>query len=920
MRVPSPTEGRTRRPATGLAYLDAAVPDYSGLVNGLNRLGASLQTSAADKKAESDKLLRFKTAGDFTDFETQTTQKLFDLKKTVDPAEADAEGYLNSHYDNLQNEFLSKVDPTLQPEFAARTAETRNKFYLDNKKFAEDQRNAYYKTGIQDELNKGKVAVDEVPENLERQRAVAKARIAASGLSDIEKAAEAAKVDQQLETIVYGKKVQGKLHKTNELRSAIVAASRELGVSPQDLATVISYETAGTFSTDIRGGKNNKYIGLIQFGETEQAKYGAYQGQSPTEQMAAVVRYLKDRGFKPGMGILDLYSTINAGAPGKYGASDTAVGGAPGTVADKVNTQFGPHAAKAAQFLDGNFNIQDNIDDDPSLANVPYEDRIALRKDAETVVNREIAEQQSQAKAQQDARVNLWKNQAMDGTLGQQGLDDLYASGEIVDYSDRSAIQSIIDKRGEDTKWLRQGSEKLVQGSLWSFTDDDDKKRADALWGQGDSDERLSKMDPGAGSLLRDFAAQTTMLPPAAIDTLNGMLASPDAQRNLYAANVLSELKNGAGLAYNAQVPKATDDVVATWETLQNVLTPEELVSAMRPGLSVEQRQQKEGLDKIFNQIVSNPNDAQYPSFSKVLEAFDPGVFETEPVSLSYGPASAQMQAEYVALLRYNHVKANGNMAAAQALSIAQLQRLWGNTDVGGTRKLMAHPPEKFVPKVDDSHEWVGQQAISDFRIAPGQSFELVSDAQTEADIEAGKPVSYKVATQTDGVWTIQPKRFAPVVTPKMKADEEARFRVKVKIDDLHKLYKQYDNAKQMEELTGVPIPKEIDEQINELENAVKEDTKRLAPKQKQGPWPALNKPIGGRPNPSPEAGKANERIKGLLDDVKKTIVMPEIYNMPGWWVGDTFYSEVDRIPEDAAVQDSNGKGFIKRDGKLVPQ
>ncbi|GJD76202.1 hypothetical protein [Methylobacterium goesingense] len=138
-------------------------------------------------------------------------------------------------------------------------------------------------------------------------------------------------------------------------RDALIASAQRIGANPLDLATVISYETGGTFNPSIRGGAGNRHIGLIQFGAPEQQRYGAAQGQSFEEQLPAVEGYLTDRGFKPGMGILDLYSTINAGRPGRYNASDAGNGGAPGTVADKVNDQMGSHRAKAAAFLGGDF-------------------------------------------------------------------------------------------------------------------------------------------------------------------------------------------------------------------------------------------------------------------------------------------------------------------------------------------------------------------------------------------------------------------------------------------------------------------------------------------------------------------------------------------------------------------------------------
>lgn len=129
-----------------------------------------------------------------------------------------------------------------------------------------------------------------------------------------------------------------------------------LGMSVEDLLTAISYETAGTFSPVQKGPttKWGQHKGLIQFGEPQAEKYGV-DFSSPEAALSsqlgeegAIVQYMLDHGFKPGEhDFMDFYSTINAGAPGRYGASDAAAGGAPGTVADKVTGQMQGHRAKA---------------------------------------------------------------------------------------------------------------------------------------------------------------------------------------------------------------------------------------------------------------------------------------------------------------------------------------------------------------------------------------------------------------------------------------------------------------------------------------------------------------------------------------------------------------------------------------------
>lgn len=143
-----------------------------------------------------------------------------------------------------------------------------------------------------------------------------------------------------------------------DLRSGIVATAQALGIDPLDLATAISYETAGTFDPTKAGPTTQwgRHRGLIQFGEPQAAKYGVDWNNPVGSQLGpdgAVARYLRDTGVKPGMGLLDIYSAINAGGVGRYNRTDANNGGAPGTVRDKVETQMAGHRAKAAKLLGG---------------------------------------------------------------------------------------------------------------------------------------------------------------------------------------------------------------------------------------------------------------------------------------------------------------------------------------------------------------------------------------------------------------------------------------------------------------------------------------------------------------------------------------------------------------------------------------
>lgn len=155
------------------------------------------------------------------------------------------------------------------------------------------------------------------------------------------------------------------------LQEGIIETARALQMDPLELAKLISYETGGTFDPMKRGPTTQwgQHRGLIQFGEPQARQFGVDFSSPEAALMSqlgangAIVKYMLASGFKPGMSGLDAYSTINAGAPGRYNASDAGNGGAWGTVADKWNHQMAGHMQNAERlFADFTGNLQDTVD------------------------------------------------------------------------------------------------------------------------------------------------------------------------------------------------------------------------------------------------------------------------------------------------------------------------------------------------------------------------------------------------------------------------------------------------------------------------------------------------------------------------------------------------------------------------------
>jgi hypothetical protein len=206
--------------------------------------------------------------------------------------------------------------------------------------------------------------------------------------------------------------------KNKELAFHIQRVAAQLGIDPVDLGTAISYETAGTFDPWKKGPttKWGEHRGLIQWGVPQRKQYGVTKDMPIGKQMDAVGRYLRDRGVKPGAGMIDVYSAINAGGVGKkyHGRTDAHAGGAPGTVADKVYQQMAQHRQKAANLI-GSYQV-------PAQAQI-----------ASAPVNNQLAA--TQAVASQPAVVDIMGQQAMAQQqatqLAQQAATQQAASQQI---------------------------------------------------------------------------------------------------------------------------------------------------------------------------------------------------------------------------------------------------------------------------------------------------------------------------------------------------------------------------------------------------------------------------------------------------------------------------------------------------------
>jgi len=906
---PQFTVAKSKQP---LGYVRGDGANMQPIAQGLGALGDGVTRQAnallkleAEERQKTEQMQRFKATADLVDYNTKVELEQAEFRKTLLPDDPSAARKSIDLYVDREAEFLKTLPPDLQEEFTMRVAQTRSAVTTSAYDFQDKQLTAYYKGEIEKRatLAAGKLADD--PEMLESWRADLGAMIATSDMSETDKFNLTQKMNEYIETGAYKAKVKqnrlADVQFADDLSTATRQASDELGIPAEWLLTAISYETGGKFSTSTRGGAGNRHVGLIQFGKEEQAKYGVREGQPIGEQMAAVVAFLKDRGFKPGMSFAQLYATINAGNPGGVNASDAANGGMPGTVLDKVNSpEMAQHRAKALQMLDGKYVIPDEIDNDPRFNNVPYEARMAARSDTNTEINQIMAQMREERKAQNDAYVNEVKNAALAGNFSRVDYDREIAEGRLNDFEDRKAVLALIEKNEKDAEDKNMFTQRLANGLRLDPTDNDNKKGMNALFGETGVNALNNRDENYVNNNIIPTFNRHGMIAPDAVSLFGALARSNDPRQMLFALESLKQIELQNPNAYRAQV---SDDslrhMADRWDLLKGVYVGEEgekqLIKILQGPRTPEQRREQQELRDIAKKEITSAT-------SKVTIEALTDEFDAE---LPAGWKGQAMEREFQQLVIENYALSGGvEMETAVELAKKHLKEIWGTTQVTGRATIMRHPPENFVPAVAGSRDWMTRQLRGETGLGEDEEPIIVSDLQTENEVSSGKMPSYAVYAMKDGVLRElvidgRPWRQTFVPTPEDKQADTISMQIEKKRTDLQ----YYQNIVNTGEIWGglvgggateKMIPQDVKDNIVRLEaelaelEGIGEQEQVRAAAQYETPSTRMLKQL------QLEFDPINEELMNWVDDAES---FPKIKR----W--ETLYDQIEALKKTAAEE-----------------
>jgi len=321
-----------------------------------------------------------------------------------------------------------------------------------------------------------------------------------------------------------------------------------------------------------------------------------------------------------------------------------------------------------------------------------------------------------------------------------------------------------------------------------------DKTRADNLYSAATRGLEPSQSAAIASAIIQ----QTGVVPQPVVNDIRKGLSStslPDvvsaaqtAQRiSSYDPAVLAR-RDGGG-----DVQKAADDF--TYYVNKLNMEPEEAAQRLIDNRNPEKQFTRKALEPAAKEFIKSVEGED------LAAVFDESFVPLNDPQLGVNPAQeAGIRAEFLAIAEDQFYQANGDPDIAKNRAMEQMKRLYGVTEIGGTKTVMKHPPERYWPRLPeagflglegDPFGYAKKQLQDDIKsfgdeIEDG-SISLVTTPETDAMVKRGELPAYAVLYKdANGVYqTIPGKLWRPEVSPesvRAKA-EEARIEQEQALD-----------------------------------------------------------------------------------------------------------------------------------------
>lgn len=827
MKVPHRYTQRTQPSGQQLGYLSGSGPQ-TGVLGGLGQGLSALGIAADQWNERQDKTQRMQTLSGLTDFQTNVTERLTEMKRNQELSVTNFPEQAAAQFDNLQAEFLNTVPANLQEEFKYRTDLLKQNVVTDSLEFQYTSQDAFYDQEISKSVSNAQLSLSQSQEplkDLEKWQAGIAETIMAADIPENEKAARAREANIALQAVVY---------KQQLVNQGVERATLPDNASAHSLAAPLLKEFEG-FREEPYWDVNADRIGYGS--DTVTLADGTVK--KVTKGMR-VSRADADRDLQRRIGEfeqtivgqvgVDAYSQLpaNVRAPlisvaYNYGSLPNSVeraveSGDIGEIADAVGglSANKDRRLKEAAIIRGDESVpMENLDADPRFASLPFEDRVALQEDAQKSINSLLTDMNEQQKAAYDLQLNEMMNGIQDGNVGRYDIAQAYngGAGWLTDYTDRMKAINAWEERNEEVITLAKAQEKLASNNPWDPNSTDDKKFQNVIFNQR-GPAAFAEHDMQYSQMLAGMAARTHDIPTDAAGMLTGMSRSTNPERAMYALNTMAMLQEQAPDAFDQRFTEEDARKVRYWQERQDSVPQEELLQKLRGGTTQAERQSRTMLREEAQDVLREKSDG-VPRLNELVGQF---VSEYDP----YGPTGAPetygvpwaargLYRDFATAFTDNY-ELYGNAEEASEAAIEQLKKEYAVTEIGGQRTLMKYPPERSGYRPVDigtgnDYAYIEREVRETFELEDDQVFQLISDEQTDSErdywkrVPDAEPPSYVVSVKTDHGWEVKTRTQNGKIVPYRMAFEPSA-------EDLEKEQALFRQQELQQKLT------EVDEEL----------------------------------------------------------------------------------------------------------
>lgn len=702
----------------------------TSVAQGLRQLGNSVRQASsvfADIDARNEqqrlKMEEFRTDQAFRQFEDDNALLFDENKLKIDPSGDGFVSNVSGQIGQRTEQFIKTVPDALKPKFAE-LAKTAREEWLNKAARAEiDQRNNWYRDGVQKSLETRQTQVFNDPTLFDAAKSDGYRAIDSSGLPETEKKALREKWDETLAITVGEREVR---NAETDPATARGAASRlgVTGASPVEtvVSRIIGVESGGKATAQ---NPNSSAGGLGQFiDSTWLATVRAHRPDIAAGKSKAEILALKKDASPAGKQLqrdmVTAYTNDNAKAlvasgmpvtPGSlYLAHFAGVGGAKEVLRADPNASLsdvlGPQVIAANGFLRGKSagwliswadgkmkgGATPQAPADPRYASLSLEKRLQLYDQTLAAAQRGQNAIEAQAKADsaaEDRRINLGIR------TGQVASEYDILNNPLLDDGQKSARLGQFREQRKDSLATAEAIKLFSEGNLRVDPyDTSGRKTVDNAWNEVSKAVPQEKLQPAVEEMVR----QTGVVPQGVVNEIRQGLTSTDLQMVMQAAQTAQRISTVDPAALGrrdggSDVQKAADDFSYYVNRLN--LPPEDAARRLAENRNPEKQRERKAIEPAAKEFV------------KTLQDFDlAGEFDDSVLGLSSNPSLGMtpdqewgIKAEFLAIAEDQFFQANGDPELAKNRAVAQMKRLYGVTEFGGVNAIVRHPPERYWPK-----------------------------------------------------------------------------------------------------------------------------------------------------------------------------------------------------------------------------